>query len=115
MRQKLKLNLDDLKVESFQTSPSPSSGYGTVFGQGTDQLSNCADTCDGTCTFDGTVCTSDTCTAGWTDPDCESGADACGASLIGGCDGSVVCTMGCGDGGSSTESGSPDCGPGNPC
>ena len=42
---KVKLNLDDLKVESFVTTPDATSGRGTVFGQVTHPWDSCGGTC----------------------------------------------------------------------
>ena len=62
---KMKFNLEDLKVESFQTSPETENEKGTVFGYGatgeiplqgnvrnlcyTDFGTTCSNTCFGTC------------------------------------------------------------------
>lgn len=66
---KLKLELDELKVETFDTTPVPGElGEGTVFGfnSGSTCAQTCPDTCDDTCgrcaTLMGPICvTGETC------------------------------------------------------
>jgi hypothetical protein len=75
---KLRLDLDDLSVESFETTPLPRTENGTVFGQEQctcytqctcpgcptcDASCNgtCAYTCEGTCAY---TCAGDTCGLG---------------------------------------------------
>ncbi len=53
---KLKLNLEDLKVESFATTRSPNASRGTVFGQTIDQTGGCCITVDPSCDCSGTGC-----------------------------------------------------------
>ena len=55
---KLKLNLDDLKVESFATTPDAASGRGTVFGQ--DPTHPPENTCN-TCGMEMFTCVGYTC------------------------------------------------------
>lgn len=71
---KVKLNLDDLRVESFATTPPASSGRGTVFGQATEpQTCGAGATCYQTCTEVGVTCVNP-CTG-----------NTCGASCGGTC------------------------------
>lgn len=83
---KLKLNLDDLAVESFATTPDARGAGGTVFGQNhctcytqctcpgcptCDPSCNgtCGDTCEGTCDY---TCGGHTCLGG-----VQTCADSC--------------------------------------
>src|SRR5437870_2168898 len=50
---KLKLDLDDLRVESFSATPDSSELRGTVFGQDTSEPPACATLDDPTCWFGG--------------------------------------------------------------
>ena len=88
---KLKLNLDDLKVESFATTPDAASGRGTVFGQVTHPYDSNCGTCPGN-TNCGT-CNGESC-------------DYPGCTAAG-----LTCVDPCGPGGS--EAGT--CGPANTC
>lgn len=47
---KIRLDLSELKVESFVTSGGPAGAGGTVFGM---DITNCGDTCDGIPTCNG--------------------------------------------------------------
>ncbi len=47
--EKLKLNLDDLTVESFETTPESRSRQGTVFGFDCTEEASCIDYTCGTC------------------------------------------------------------------
>jgi hypothetical protein len=80
---KLKLDLEDLSVESFATTPEPRAEGGTVFGQQCTCYTQC--TCPGCPTCDASC--NGTCggTCGGT----------CDASCNGTCDGS--CDFSCGD------------------
>lgn len=53
---KLKLNLDDLRVESFATTPDPDGQHGTVFGQQLTDTCTCINTCEGCPTEQGDTC-----------------------------------------------------------
>jgi hypothetical protein len=58
MRTKLRLNLDQLTVDSFDTATEPAV-KGTVFGEQCTCYTNC--TCPGCYTCDHTYCNQDTC------------------------------------------------------
>lgn len=81
---KLRLDADDLQVESFEALPRTTSGSGTVKGHATDwTLCDCPDTqveCGYTvyagCTMGQTFCQQDTCGGGG----CGTG-DTCGPSV----------------------------------
>ena len=72
---KVKLNLDDLKVESFATTPDSLGGRGTVFGQDpTWATCEFQETCAPYNTCVGFTCADQTCS-----PGCEpSGGGTCG-------------------------------------
>ncbi|HEX6746263.1 MAG TPA: hypothetical protein VF092_03030 [Longimicrobium sp.] len=94
MRSKLTLNLEQLAVDSFQTTVAEKR-KGTVFGEQCTCYTNCtcpgcptcADTCPNTCAY---TCDDDTC-ANCTDPtgyscdatgcDCSINATRCGAYI----------------------------------
>lgn len=96
---KLNLNLEDLRVESFDTLPAPQGEKGTVQGYGTPPLVSCGetacdDTCFGTCeqSCNGT-CEGDTC-----EGTCyNSCGGTCSASCGGTCNtcGSLSCVPTC--------------------
>jgi hypothetical protein len=75
MRTKLRLNLDQLTVDSFDTSTTVRE-KGTVFGEQCTCWTNC--TCPGCPTCDNTAC----------------GQHTCGVSCNGTCD--FTCELGCG-------------------
>lgn len=92
---KLKLNLDDLKVESFATTPSHLGEPGTVFGQSAAITCQGHQTCNGGgCTDIGTTCA----------PTCNGMGDGCSdtgtdMSACGGCNWTNSCpghTCNCG-------------------
>jgi hypothetical protein len=120
---KLKLDLDDLRVDSFDTTPAAAAGErGTVHGQypetyrgcNTDEetcdscfgscgdtcgyscngtCGTCAESCNGTCNTCYTNCGS--CPGQWScDPSCYSCCDTCDYSCGGSCDN---CTGTCPD------------------
>lgn len=80
---KLKLNLDDLKVESFATTPEAPDRAGTVHAYD-DPTPTCIDTCGTGCTCDtctmcytcATNCTCETVVCGTCDTDCGT-CDTC--------------------------------------
>ena len=81
---KKKLNFDDLKVESFQTTPeNDESGKGTVFGYAYTEDTLCVgSTCGWTCT-----CITCTPTCGWTCGHtsyntCAASCDTCGSTCL---------------------------------
>ena len=74
---KLKLNLDDLRVESFATTPDATAPPGTVFGQDTEDTI-CNTQC-GTCTC-GNTC-GNTCANSC--GQCTGGGEGCGGSGLG--------------------------------
>ena len=81
MKKKLKLNLDDLKVESFVTTPDATQGRGTVFGQ--MQTESCVVCTAGTCqcpTLAGDTCQYPPCGGGGTGegPTCAATQCTCG-------------------------------------
>ena len=84
---KLKLQLDDLAVESFDTT-APRKEKGTVFGEQCTCATNCTcpgcPTCDHTCAY---TCDDATC------PNCPTCAASCNGTCAGAtCDGSCDCT-----------------------
>jgi hypothetical protein len=83
LKLKLKLKLDDLQVDTFQTTPAPKS-KGTVFGEQCTCWTNC--TCPGCPTCDASC-------NGTCDASCNGTCDAtCDASCYGSCDWSCGCT-----------------------
>ncbi len=89
---KIHLNLEDLEVESFATTPEdPAGSKGTVFGH---VLTMQTIDCDPQCTDGGTTC-----------------ADTCGASCGGTCDTCVTCAGSCQSCGATCNS----CGGGATC
>lgn len=87
--EKIKLNLDDLRVESFQTGPDSASSRGTVHGLVTNtELENC------------TGPDYNTCAAGCTLLFTDNGAHTC-AATCGGWGSCMYCS----------ETGSPSCDP----
>lgn len=82
---KKKLSLDDLKVESFQTTPEENeSGEGTVFGFGayTEETACVGSTCGYTCTCITCVATCRW-TCGWTSMGtCPASCDTCGSTCL---------------------------------
>jgi hypothetical protein len=78
--QRHKLNLDDIRVESFVTDAVADARVGTVFANDwTDNTSACVNTCAGnvTCDGGGTCYQGYTCGDGWTCNGCESANTAC--------------------------------------
>jgi hypothetical protein len=95
---KLKLDLEDLSVESFATTPEPHREAGTVFGQQCTCYTQCTcpgcPTCDASC--NGTC--GGTC-AGTCDASCNGTCDCPAtndASCYGSCDYSCICSDTCG-------------------
>jgi hypothetical protein len=91
---KLKLDLEDLSVESFATTPEPRAEGGTVFGQQCTCYTQCTcpgcPTCDASC--NGTCDASCNGTCGGT---CGATCDAsCNGTCDGGCD-PYSCLPGC--------------------
>jgi hypothetical protein len=81
MQPKLKLNLEDLKVESFDTSPGGQAAQaGTVFGLSIDpndtQYYGCVNGTEANCTG-GYTCQGETCWAGCPSNDCETASCVC--------------------------------------
>ena len=104
---KLKLNLDDLKVESFATTPDASSSRGTVFGQDptvypedtcylycTDVGSTCVQQCGTGGSENGTCAPAETCVS-TCEPQATCPSPTCGVSCGGGeltnCPGETAC------------------------
>lgn len=83
---KMKLSLDDLKVESFQTTPENDANEGTVFGYITPGPGN---TCDPGCTDTLQASCNGTCD----DPTCSTCEPTCGSTC--GCP-PVTCPEMCG-------------------
>ncbi|WP_420129411.1 hypothetical protein [Longimicrobium sp.] len=94
MRSKLKLHLEDLTVDSFQTT-TPQRPRGTVYGEQCTCYTNC--TCPGCPTCDAS-CGQNTC--GGT---CAGTCNTCGGSCAGTCDASCggTCDAACNTGGAS--------------
>jgi hypothetical protein len=94
MRGKLSLNLDDLTVDSFDTT-RPEKAKGTVFGEQCTCYTQCTcpgcptcyESCNGTC--------GDTCYYTCDDASCAGTCASCGASCNGTCAG-YTCRAGCG-------------------
>ena len=89
---KLKLKLDDLQVDTFQTTPA-SKEKGTVFGEQCTCWTQCGqNTCPGCPTCDATC--NGTCNAS-----CNGTCASCGASCGGSCDWTCdwTCDYSCGD------------------
>ena len=76
MRTKLKLHLEDLAVDSFDTS-RPAQKEGTVFGEQCTCWTNC--TCPGCPTCDNTACGQNTCDASCNGT-CGATCQTCGVS-----------------------------------
>ncbi len=77
MKKKLGLDLENLTVDSFETTPTPVANEdGTIVGQATDPFvdNTCQLTCtnDNTCTFTSTCMVGDTCNVV-----CGSGTATC--------------------------------------
>ena len=91
---KLRLDLEDLSVESFSTTPEAGKEEGTVFGQQCTCYTNC--TCPGCPTCDASC--NGTCAAscnGTCDASCNGTCGAtCAASCYGSCDYSCDYTCG---------------------
>jgi hypothetical protein len=95
MRNKLKLHLEDLTVDSFQTT-TPQRPRGTVFGEQCTCYTNCTcpgcPTCDASCGQNTCAGTCNTCggsCGGTCDASCYG---TCNASCNGSCD--AYCTQG---------------------
>jgi hypothetical protein len=87
MRTKLKLNLDQLAVDSFDTAARQAE-KGTVFGEQCTCWTNC--TCPGCPTCDDTDCGQHTC-----DASCNGSCDAsCGGTCDASCNGTCDWTCG---------------------
>jgi hypothetical protein len=83
---RLKLNIDDLRVESFKATDAPTAERGTVHGHGKAGVATYActvgwdtcytqeESCAGTCIDPGDTCTPFSQCVGW----CESQHDSCG-------------------------------------
>jgi hypothetical protein len=84
---KLKLQLEDLLVDSFQTTPAERP-KGTVFGEQCTCYTQC--TCPGCPTCDGTC--PNTCANTCDDPSC---AGTCGATCDWSCGGAGTCAVSC--------------------
>ena len=92
---KMKLSLDDLKVESFQTTPEGGGGGdGTVFGYISCDLTICAECPPGGCPTQDPSCNG-TCGQSCNGTCYESCNGTCGASCGGGC-GGLTCPEVCG-------------------
>ena len=95
---KMKLSLDDLKVESFQTTPDAGEGEkGTVFGYLTQDLTICdtCDTCNASCNGTCNASCGGTCGNTCNGTCHASCGGTCDASCNGGC-GGVTCPEMCG-------------------
>ena len=78
--EKLSLSLDDLRVDSFDTTPAGRTPKGTVFGEQCTCYTNCTcpgcPTCDGTCPNTCANCVSYQRTCGYHD-ECISHVNSC--------------------------------------
>jgi hypothetical protein len=108
---KMRLDLDSLFVESFDTTAAPADAGGTVHGNAVTFQSYCSDgrtcidTCDGTCDTDCGTCASEclSCESYCSCPTvCGSCAytmcgmyESCGETLCGTCDPYCCCTCSC--------------------
>lgn len=91
---KITLDLDDLKVESFETTAEASDAPGTVHGYITRDLTLCDQCTDSTC---GSTCggsCSPTCTNTCA-PTCAQTCSSTCDSTCSGCGGGVTCLPGC--------------------
>jgi len=91
--EKLKLNLDELKVESFELLPQQSNQQGTVYGQ-VPQTQAPAATCSQSCNETCNTCNGNTCLGSCVNTCGATCAATCAESCAATC--TVTCSYSCG-------------------